>query len=76
MSGRRLACSEVVSFSVTDSAHPPQPRIIAANRSLGGQMRTYFLIGISILTALTISGCAGKGKVPVGYGDTVVHTRG
>ena len=25
-SGRRLACSEVVSFSVTNSAHPPQPR--------------------------------------------------
>ncbi len=40
-------------------------------------MRKFFLIGLSILAAFTIGGCAGKGKVPVGKGKTpVVHTRG
>ena len=40
-------------------------------------MRKVFLIGLSILAAFAMSGCAGKGKVPIGKGKApVIHTRG
>jgi len=40
-------------------------------------MRKFLIVGIAILTALTIAGCAGKGKVPIGKGKApVVHTKG
>jgi hypothetical protein len=40
-------------------------------------MRKLLIVGIAILAALSIAGCAGKGKVPVGKGKApVVHTKG
>lgn len=41
-------------------------------------MRRLMILGIAILTALSVAGCAGKGKVPVGKGKAppVVHTKG
>ncbi len=40
-------------------------------------MRKLLILGIAILTALSVAGCAGKGKAPLGKGKApVVHTRG
>jgi hypothetical protein len=40
-------------------------------------MRKFLIAGIAVLTALSIAGCAGKGKVPIGKGKApVIHTRG
>jgi hypothetical protein len=41
-------------------------------------MRKLLILGIAILTALSVAGCAGKDKVPIGKGKAppVVHTRG
>jgi hypothetical protein len=41
-------------------------------------MRKVVILGIAILTALSVAGCAGKGKVPLGKGKAppIVHTRG
>ena len=44
----------------------------------GANMRKIMILGLAILTALSIAGCAGKGKVPLGKGKgkTPIHTRG
>jgi len=40
-------------------------------------MRKYLLQVIMIIAALSVAGCAGKGKAPIGKGKTpVVQTRG
>jgi len=40
-------------------------------------MQKTLVLVISILTALSIAGCAGKGKVPIGKGKApIIHTRG
>jgi predicted small lipoprotein YifL len=40
-------------------------------------MRKLFILGIAILTALSVAGCAGKGKIPLfGKGKAPIHTRG
>jgi len=41
-------------------------------------MRKILVLGLAILTALSVAGCAGKGKVPLGKGKgkTPIHTRG
>jgi hypothetical protein len=41
-------------------------------------MRKVLVIGLTILTALSIAACSGKGKVPLGKGKgkTPIHTRG
>jgi outer membrane murein-binding lipoprotein Lpp len=39
-------------------------------------MRKIFVLGLAILTALSVAGCAGKGKVPLGKGKAPIHTRG
>jgi hypothetical protein len=43
----------------------------------GGSMRNFFVVMIASLVAISVAGCAGKGKVPVGKGkEPVVHTKG
>ncbi|HZQ11995.1 MAG TPA: hypothetical protein VFB31_04220 [Pseudolabrys sp.] len=41
-------------------------------------MRKILVLGLAILTALSVAGCAGKGKVPFGKGKgkAPIHTRG
>jgi len=40
-------------------------------------MRKILVIGIAILTALSVANCSGKGKVPIGKGKApAVHTKG
>jgi predicted small lipoprotein YifL len=40
-------------------------------------MRNIFVILIASLVAISVAGCAGKGKVPVGKGKApIVHTKG
>ena len=40
-------------------------------------MRKYVLVAVAILAALSIAGCAGKGKAPIGKGKApVVQTKG
>jgi len=45
---------------------------------MGIPMRKYVLIAVAVLTALSVAGCAGKGKAPIlGKGKApVVQTRG
>ena len=44
---------------------------------MGAPMRKYVLIAVAVLTALSVAGCAGKGKAPIGKGKApVVQTRG
>jgi hypothetical protein len=44
----------------------------------GANMRKIFVLGLAILTALSVAGCSGKGKIPLGKGKgkTPIHTRG
>ena len=40
-------------------------------------MRKFLVLGIMFLAALSVAGCAGKGKSPMGKGKApVVQTRG
>ena len=40
-------------------------------------MRKIFLLAISVVAAVSVAGCAGKGKMPIGKGKTpVVVTKG
>jgi hypothetical protein len=40
-------------------------------------MRKYILVAFAIFAALSVAGCAGKGKSPIGKGKApVVQTRG
>jgi hypothetical protein len=40
-------------------------------------MRKYVLVAVAVLAALSVAGCAGKGKAPIGKGKApVVQTKG
>jgi outer membrane murein-binding lipoprotein Lpp len=44
---------------------------------MGLSMRKFVLIAVAIVSALSVAGCAGKGKSPIGKGKApVVQTRG
>ena len=44
---------------------------------MGLSMRKFVLIAVAIISALSVAGCAGKGKAPIGKGKApVVQTRG
>ena len=47
------------------------------NYQMGLSMRKFVLIAVAIVSALSVAGCAGKGKAPIGKGKApVVQTRG
>jgi hypothetical protein len=45
---------------------------------MGDDMRKIIVLGLAILTALSVAGCAGKGKTPLGKGKAKphIHTKG